>query len=154
MVFGLDYSFLRDRMEASATMIGDVFGLFGDILRRVIPDKNEAARIEGEVEKARATGALASVENRFKAIMTALKSDDPFVRRARPALLWTMYFLLILAPVQAVFAMIAPDLHALFIKAMREYFGAIPRELWFLFGLTIPGYAGLRTLEKLKGVTK
>jgi hypothetical protein len=46
----------------------------------------------------------------------------------------------------------SPDTAGQVINGFRDWLGAIPDEMWWLFGAGYLGYAGARTFEKRKGV--
>lgn len=93
------------------------------------------AEIRASLEKAWMDDA-ASLREQAK---VELASEDPFVRRARPAWLWgllSMY--LINYGVTAIAAWFDPAIHPL----------EVPTEVHMLAGVLVGGYGYLRTIEK------
>ncbi|MHA1676173.1 MAG: 3TM-type holin [Candidatus Njordarchaeales archaeon] len=133
-------------------------GAINKIIDRVIPDKMnqeekaklahelqmEVSKQEGKIEDARAGN-----------IQAEAKSNDPWVSRARPTLMWVMYFVIIF---NYIFIPLL-KMTVLFIVAITgklmpvEMFVpiVIPANLWYLFGVGYTGYAGARSYEKVKG---
>jgi hypothetical protein len=65
-----------------------------------------------------------------------------------------MYLMILLAVPVALASVWYPDGAARFATGMQAFLAAIPSELWTLFGVGYVGYAGVRTFEKAKGLTK
>ena len=85
-----------------------------------------------------------------RALITAeSKSEDAFVRRARPAFMWLFYgviiFNFILLPLIAAIGKFSnPDFSISF-----DY-PVLPEQLYYLFGASFLGYSGLRSWDKKK----
>ena len=47
-----------------------------------------------------------------------------------------------------------PDLAARVAAGLKAWLGALPEEMWTLFGIGYLGYVGARTWDKSKGLTK
>jgi len=78
--------------------------------------------------------ALRDAEGARDVIKTAMQSEDVFVRRARPAFLWTMYIVFI------VNFIIFPIVKLPVIE--------LPNIIYNLFGTAFIGYSVLRTVDK------
>jgi len=76
-------------------------------------------------------------------IKTTLRSEDPYVRRARPTFLWLIYVIF------TVNYVIVPILWVLGVA--EEPFVALPTALFTLFGTAYLGYGALRSADK-KGI--
>lgn len=131
-----------------------IFDLARDIIRAIVTDKKQAGELTGKLDEMAGQGALKTIEGRFKALLVEQRSKDKFTSRARPGFLYTIYFLILLAPIISAISIFYPAEIIKFLDTMREYFGSIPEQLWLLFGAVLVGYTGLRTLEKLMGLAK
>ena len=129
-------------------LLGALLPVVGDVIRRFIPDKQAAAEAERELERAAIAGELQSVETRMSAILMEAKSEDPWTSRARPSFLYVMYFYLVSAVPYAVLALPFPEQAEAIPALMRQWFDAIPGEMWALFGTGYLGYAVLRGKDK------
>ena len=95
-------------------------------------DENEAGRDE----------ALAQIQSQN--ITAETKSDDPYVRRARPT------FLYVIIAAMAYSLIVAPVINACLHKGLVPM--QIPDSYLELFGFAFLGYTGARTWEKTKGL--
>jgi len=75
-----------------------------------------------------------------KQAMTELRSEDPFVRRARPAIIWTGVAVFVINYIVLPFAGFVAN------KAVTPV--QLPDMFWYTWGTITGGYAFLRTLEK------
>lgn len=130
-----------------------LFELVGELLRRVVPDRQQADKLNADIESERARGGLQTIEAAFNALKLDQTSRDKFIARTRPMFLRIFYFLILVGPLAAACAIFWPQHIDRFISTLERYYAAVPRELWVLFGLTLV-YLPLRTVEKLYGVTK
>lgn len=77
---------------------------------------------------------------------TEAKSEDPFVRRARPAMLWLVFALL------AINFGLLPIINAVTVavggKAITFTFPALPEQLYWLIGSLFGLYTGARSWDK------
>ena len=87
-------------------------------------------------------------------MQTSPQSPDIWTSRARPAFLYVMYALLLWAVPMGILGGINPATAAAVIRAMRDYFAAIPEPLYALFGTGYLGYTAARAWGKAKGVEK
>ena len=83
---------------------------------------------------------LADAEGARLLIREAQKSDDAYVRRARPTFLYVMYILLILIYV--------PPIIRSVVTGEVAVFPEVPEPLFYLFGSAFLGYATLRESGK------
>ena len=74
------------------------------------------------------------------------KSEDPFVRRARPAFMWLFYGVI-------VFNFVIFPVIMFFKPELVFTYPAMPEELYYLFGTAFVGYSGFRSWDK-KNKTK
>ena len=71
------------------------------------------------------------------------RSEDPFVRRARPAFLWLFYIVIVFNFVMIPMVSLFREIHVIY--------PALPSELYQLFGAAFLGYSGFRSWDKHKG---
>lgn len=129
--------------------------LGGALIKRLIPDKEAAAKAELDLLVLHQQGELKELETRMSAIVAEANSKDPWTSRARPAFMYVFYFVIItltlVAPLVGVFS---PQAMTDFYANVKLGFEAIPEALWWTFSAGYLGYTGFRTNEKLKGVAK
>ena len=137
---------------ANPLIVGGVVDLLNKGIDRIFPDKVERERAKLALLQAQQDGQLKELEISMSAIITEANSSDPWTSRARPSFMYVMYTLLLAAiPMGVVFAF-NPEAAANVIAGFQGWLGAIPDEMWWLFGAGYLGYAGARTFEKNKGV--
>lgn len=134
-----------------------IVGAVGDVLDKVTTtqdEKNKAEiakmqlqiyiqqrliELENEVEKT----VQQDLENQRELIKLEMQNSDPYVRRARPSIIWVglgiMIFNYVFLPL---FQLIIGNT----ISPVK-----LPAEYWTVWGIYAGGYAYLRTREKTKG---
>lgn len=136
-------------MAPLLALIPSLLPILGDVLDRVIPDKAaaEKARLEMEMTltKAANEGALAQVEvNKIEA-----GHGSVFVAGWRPAIGWVcaaaLAWAFIIGPVAT---------WALAVLGIKESLPPLMTDNLFELVLAMLGLGGLRTFEKLRGVTR
>ena len=136
-------------------LAGGLIELGSTLIKRLIPDKEAAAKAELELLVMQQNGELKELETRMSAIIAEANSADPWTSRARPSFMYVFYFVIVMltfiAPVVGIFN---PEAMATFYDNVGYGFGAIPEEMWWTFTVGYLGYSGARTFEKRKGVTK
>lgn len=119
-----------------------VTGVIGELKEAVGKDPElEKAMLAQEVELKKIVAA--DLEGARRLIKSESKSEDPFVRRARPAFLWLFYVIIFFN-----FA-VAPILQQIGVLGTLTY-PELPQELYYLFGVSFTGYAGFRSYDKAK----
>lgn len=124
------------------------------LIEKIWPDPEKQAAAQLELIKLQQSGELEELRTRMSAIVAEAQSADPWTSRARPSFLYVMYLMILLAVPVALASVWYPDGAARFAAGMQAFLAAIPSELWTLFGVGYVGYAGVRTYEKSKGLTK
>ena len=136
-------------------LAGGLLELGGTLIKRLIPDKEAAAKAQLELALMQQNGELQELQTRMSAILAEANSSDPWTSRARPSFMYVFYFVIIVltfvAPLVGVFS---PDAMAQFYVNVASGFEAIPEELWWTFTVGYLGYSGARTFEKRKGLAK
>lgn len=122
--------------------------LLGDILRRVLPDKEAQDRAAAELARMVQDGELKSTELQLSAILAEAQSEDPWTSRARPTFLYVMYSLILLCFGAGIIGIWFPDHVTTAAQNFANLLGALPQELWWLFGTGYLGYTGARSFDK------
>lgn len=130
--------------------IDAILGIGGKLIDRLIPDPEKKAQAQIELAKMAQQGELEEMKVQLSAILAEAQSADPWTSRARPSFLYVMYAMILASiPMGVVFAF-RPDVVGATINGMGAWLGAIPEELWWLFGAGYLGYTGARTMDKRK----
>jgi hypothetical protein len=130
-------------------LVGTIIGTVGNVLDRIIPDKNKRAEAEESLKLALASNEFQLAIEQVKVNAIEAASDDKFTKRWRPFIGWTcgtafaLHF--VIFPVLNWFVVLfgAPAINIVFDMQSLMY------ALGGLLGL-----GGFRTFEKVKGVTK
>ena len=132
------------------SLTSGIVELGSQIIDRLIPDKQQQAAAKLELLKMQTEGELRGLETRMGAILAEAQSSDPWTSRARPAFLYVMYALILFALPMGVLSAIDASVAQQIADGMGAWLGAIPSELYTLFGVGYLGYAGARTVDKWK----
>ena len=130
-------------------LVGTIVGTVGNVLDRIIPDKNKRAEAEESLRIALASNEFQLAIEQFKVNAIEAASEDKFTKRWRPFIGWTcgtafaLHF--VIFPVLNWFVVLfgAPAINIVFDMQSLMY------ALGGLLGL-----GGFRTFEKVKGVAK
>lgn len=131
-----------------------VLGMVDGVLDKIIPDAAEREKAKLEMRRLQQTGELKIMETQMSAIIAEANSSDPWTSRARPSFMYVMYALILSAIPMGMLHAYNPDLAFDVATGFSNWLDAIPGDFVALFGVGYLGYAGGRTLEKLKGVEK
>ncbi len=135
--------------------LAPIFSIGEKLIDKLIPDPEAKAKATQELLVLQQQGELKALEISMSAILAEAQSPDPWTSRARPSFMYVFYFVLILLVIVAPFVGIFfPEQMAQFYINVNAGFKAIPETLWWTFTSGFLGYAGARTYEKTKGVTK
>ena len=129
-------------------MIGQILGLGGKILDKVIPDANAKREAKIKLAELEQEGELKELEIQMSAIIAEAKSSDPWTSRARPSFMYVIYIMLLSSIPFAVFSAFDPSKATLLAQGLNQWFEAIPGELYALFGAGYLGYATSRSFDK------
>jgi hypothetical protein len=130
-------------------LVGTIIGTVGNVLDRIIPDKNKRAEAEESLRIALASNEFQLAIEQIKVNAIEAASEDKFTKRWRPFIGWTcgtafaLHF--VIFPILNWFVVLfgAPAINIVFDMQSLMY------ALGGLLGL-----GGFRTFEKVKGVTK
>jgi hypothetical protein len=131
-----------------------VLGMVDGVLDKVIPDAAEREAAKHKMRELHQRGELESMKTQMSAILMEAQSKDPWTSRARPSFMYVIYILILAAIPMGVLHAINPGMATNIATGFKLWLDAIPSELLTLFGVGYVGYAGSRTIEKIKGVTK
>ena len=133
-------------------LISPIAKAVGGVVDKLHTSEEErlAARIKlAELEQ---TGELAKLAHSMSAIVAEAKSADPWTSRARPMFLYVMYCVIAFCFISGVVGMVWPARVALGASNVGAMLGAIPEELWWLFGTGYLGYSGVRSYDKRRAL--
>jgi hypothetical protein len=125
--------------------------LVAQVIDRLLPDS--AAREQAKVALLAQEGrqALSEMEVALSAILAEAQSADPWTSRARPTFLYVMYAAIGLCFGGGVLGIWWPDHVTTAAQNISNLLGAIPDDLWWLFGAGYLGYTGARSFDKWRG---
>jgi hypothetical protein len=131
-----------------------VLGMVDGVLDKVIPDAAEREKAKFELRRLEQSGDLETMKTQMSAIIAEANSADPWTSRARPSFMYVMYALILSAIPMGILHAFKPDVAFDIATGFSNWLDAIPGDFVALFGIGYLGYAGSRSLEKLKGVSK
>lgn len=124
------------------------------IIDKIIPDPTAKAKAQLDLVNADRAGQLDEVKQQMSAILAEASSADPWTSRARPSFMYVIYLMILMSVPMGFLAAFKPEVAQAVAHGMQAWMEAIPDSLWTLFGVGYLGYAGARTMEKVKGVAK
>lgn len=130
-------------------IVGTIIGTVGNVLDRIIPDKNKRAEAEESLKQALASNEFQLAIEQVKVNAIEAASNDKFTSRWRPFIGW------ICGTAFALHFVIFPILNwivVLFGAPAIDIVFDMQSLMYALGGLL--GLGGFRTFEKVKGVTK
>ena len=128
--------------------------LVGQLIDRLFPDPAEREKAKLALIQQEGQQALKEMEVQLSAIVTEAASPDPWTSRARPTFLYVMYAVIGLRFVGGILGIWWPEHATTAAQNIANLLGAIPDDLWWLFGAGYLGYTGVRGFEKMKGLAK
>lgn len=139
-------------------IVGPILDLGKTLIERVFPDKEKQAKERAEAEFALAQlaqeGRIKEMATQMSAIIAEAQSPDPWTSRARPSFLYVMYTMILAGIPMGILYAFNPSLALGIAAGTQAWLGAMPEELWWLFGAGYLGYAGVRWAEKKQGLSK
>lgn len=141
--------------QVNPLLLSGIFEVGKGLIDKLLPDPEAKAKAQMDLLAMQQNGELKELETRMSAILAEASSADPWTSRARPSFLYVFYFIIlsmtVVAPIVGVLNPAAMDVY---FNNVGKGFAAIPEELWWTFTAGYLGYAGARTFEKRKGVSK
>jgi len=113
-------------------------------------DADEKLKFKLEMLKLQQQGEFKSQEIQLSAILAEAKSDDPWTSRARLSFLYVIYALILAGIPIGILSIFSPDMAGQIATGLQGWLGAIPKELWTVFGVGYLGYTGAREYGKAK----
>jgi len=124
------------------------------LIDRLFPDKekqaSERAVAEAHLMQMKEDSAIRRTAQQLSAIIAEAQSEDPWTSRARPSFLYVMYIMILSALPMGILSAFSPQTAANIAAGMKLWLGAIPPELWMLFGTGYLGYTGAREFGKFR----
>ena len=130
---------------------GIVGGIANSLISRLWPDPSQQAEAQRKLLELQQSGQLKELELQLSAIVAEANSADPWTSRARPTFLYVMYLILLMLVAGAIAGIWWPTQVFQAADNLAKLLGALPEQLWWLFGTGYLGYTGARTFEKSKG---
>jgi hypothetical protein len=121
------------------------------LIDRLIPDPAEREKAKLALLQAEGQQALAELQLSLSAIVAEAQSPDPWTSRARPTFLYLIYGVILLCVLGSILGIWWPDKTAVAAGNLERMLGAIPEDLWWLFGAGYLGYTGARSFDKWRG---
>jgi hypothetical protein len=122
--------------------------LIGDVIDRILPDREAAAKAKLELMTLQQQGQFRELEARMSAIVMEAQSSDKWTSRARPSFMYIMYvFLLASLPFGLLFYY-DPVAAATITQGVGSWLNSIPENMWWLFGAGYLGYGFQRSWDK------
>lgn len=131
-------------------MIGSIVSLIDTALNKFIADPEAKAKAKLAMLEAHQNGEMKELELSMSAIVSESQSKDKWTSRARPSFMYVMYILLLSALPMGLFFMFDAANAQLMVEGFKMWLGAIPEQMWALFGVGYLGYTGARSFDKRK----
>lgn len=125
-----------------------IIGLAGQLIDKLFPDPEQAAKAKAELVAMEQQGHLKELEIQMSAIVMEAKSSDPWTSRARPSFLYVVYIIILTSLPMGLLSAFSPETAAAIASGFSAWLAAIPESMWTLFGVGYLGYAGARTWDK------
>lgn len=135
-------------------LLSGIFEVGKGLIDKLLPDPEAKAKAQMDLLAMQQNGELKELETRMSAILAEASSADPWTSRARPSFLYVIYVMILMAIPMGVLSAFKPEMATAIAAGMQSWLAAIPEDLYVLFGIGYVGYAGARTFEKRKGVSK
>ena len=135
-------------------MIGAIIPALTPVLGKVVdhmfPNPADQERAKAELLKLQGSHEMQRVEQQLSAIIAEAHSQDPYTSRARPSFFYVMYTVILLCFIGGIVGVWYPAEMEQAGLNVKTLLGAIPEEMWWLFGTGYLGYTGARSYEKTK----
>lgn len=135
-----------------APLVGPLLELGSTLINRIWPDESKSAAERAQAQLALAQlaqeGKIKEMATSMSAIIAEAQSEDPWTSRARPSFLYVMYIMILCSLPMGVLSAFKPELAVAISAGAKAWLGAIPSEMWWLFGTGYLGYAVTREFGK------
>lgn len=122
-----------------------------DIIGDKFPSEKEKQAARIAIMQAEQAGDLEATKVQLSAILAEANSEDPWTSRARPSFMYVMYTMLLFGIPMGFVSAFDPVFGMSVASGFKAWLGALPSELYTLFGVGYVGYAGARTYDKYIG---
>jgi len=129
-------------------LIAPLIDLGKSLIGKIFRDPAERAKAELELLAMQQSGELKATEVQLSAIIAEAQSQDKWTSRARPTLLYVVYFLILASVPMGVLYAFQPDAADQIATGMQKWLSAIPEPLWELMTIGYLGYVGARSVDK------
>lgn len=133
-------------------LIGPILEIGSKLIEKLIPDPQAKAKAAQDLLALQQSGQLRELEISMSAILAEAQSGDPWTSRARPSFLYVIYLVILTAIPMGIVTAVSPDTAAAVATGFGQWLGAIPEEMWWLFGAGYLGYSGARSYDKKRVV--
>lgn len=133
-----------------AALLPAILPILGSVLDKAIPDPEAREKAKADMARMHMDGSLRELEIQMSAIVMEARSADPWTSRARPSFLYVMYAVIGLCFAGGIVGIWWPEQVTTAAQNIANLLGAIPEEMWWLFGAGYLGYTGARSFDKAK----
>lgn len=119
-----------------------------EIVGGFIGDKDKLNELEVKLRSDNVQADLQRDLSSMELRLGAQKSEDPFVRRARPLFLYLIYVFFAVFFFAACLGAFLPERFLIFAGNIKAMFAAIPDQGWMFFSAVYLGYTGGRSWDK------
>lgn len=131
-------------------LAGPLAQLAGALIDKLFVTEEEKASARARLMKLEQDGKLSELQISMSAIVEEARSADPWTSRARPTFLYLIYGVIALCFFGGTLGLWWPGEVAQAAQNIEALLGAVPEDLWWLFGTGYLGYTGARSFDKWK----
>ena len=132
-------------------LVGPIAKIASELIDNIFDTDEEKANAKAKLMLLEQQGKLQEMELSLSAIIAEAKSSDKWTSRARPTFLYLMYSVIVLCFVAGIVGLWWPSYTRAAAENINQLLGAVPEQLWFLFGAGYLGYTGARSFDKWRG---
>lgn len=129
-------------------LVGPLAQLASTLIDKLFATEEEKAAARGRLMKLAQDGKLTELQISMSAIIEEARSSDPWTSRARPTFLYVIYGVIALCFLGGTLGLWWPGEVAQAAANIKALLGAVPEDLWWLFGTGYLGYTGARSFDK------
>lgn len=122
--------------------------IVAQVIDRLLPDTAAREQAKSRLLAQEGRQALDEMQIQLSAILAEAGSADPWTSRARPTFLYLIYTVIALCFSGGILGVWWPDHVSTAAQNIANLLGAIPDDLWWLFGAGYLGYTGARSFDK------
>ncbi|MGH6946135.1 MAG: 3TM-type holin [Kiloniellales bacterium] len=129
-------------------LAGPLAQLASTLIDKLFVTEEEKAAARARLLKLHQDGKLSELQISMSAIVEEARSADPWTSRARPTFLYLIYGVIALCFLGGTLGLWWPGEVAQAAANIEALLGAVPDDLWWLFGTGYLGYTGARSFDK------